>query len=133
MMENKIKKKELLRFLVGGGSAVVTDYIVYRMLLYFGIDMSVSKAVSYVSGAAIGFVINKLWTFECKGFSKMEIARYIMLYAVSACANAGVNKLVMFIVNIQILAFLCATGVSTILNFLGQKFFVFVKKGDNVR
>lgn len=133
MMENKIRKKELLRFLVGGGSAVVTDYIVYRMLLYFGIDMSVSKAVSYVSGAAIGFVINKLWTFESKGFSKMEIVRYIMLYAVSACANAGVNKLVMFIVNIQIFAFLCATGVSTVLNFIGQKFFVFVKKGENVR
>lgn len=129
-MNNKIKKKELLRFLVGGGSAVVTDYIVYRVLMFAGLDMSVSKAISYVCGAVVGFIINKLWTFESKGFSKMEIVRYIILYAISACANAGVNKLVMLIVNIQILAFLCATGVSTVLNFLGQKFFVFVKKGE---
>lgn len=126
---SSIKKKELLRFLVGGGSAVITDYIGYRALLYMGLGMSVSKAFSYVCGAAVGFVINKYWTFESKAFSKMEIARYILLYAVSACANAGVNKLVMSVVGIQAFAFLCATGVSTVLNFMGQKFLVFKKKG----
>ena len=130
MANNGIQKKELLRFLVGGGSAVATDYIGYRVLLYLGMDMSVSKAVSYICGAAVGFVINKLWTFESKGFSKAEIAKYIILYAVSACVNAGINKLVMLLISVQIVAFLCATAVSTVLNFLGQKFFVFIKKGD---
>ena len=124
---SEIKLKELLRFLVGGGSAVVTDYLVYRLLLFWNCDISLSKAVSYICGAAVGFVINKLWTFESKGFSKMEVVRYIILYAFSACMNAGVNKLVLMVVGIQLLAFLCATGVSTVLNFVGQKFFVFVK------
>lgn len=126
----EIRLKELLRFLVGGGSAVVTDYLVYRVLLYWNCDLSPSKAVSYICGAAVGFVINKLWTFESKGFSKMEIIRYIVLYAFSACVNAGVNRLVLIIMGMQFLAFLCATGISTVLNFVGQKFFVFVgKKG----
>ena len=127
-MNNRIKKKELMRFLIGGGSAITTDYIIYMLLLYAGMAMSVSKGVSYICGAIVGFVINKIWTFESKGFSKMEIMRYILLYVVSACVNAGVNRMVMFVVNMQLLAFLCATGVSTVLNFLGQKFFVFVKK-----
>lgn len=127
-MNNRIKKKELMRFLIGGGSAVAADYIIYMLLLRAGMAMSVSKAVSYVCGAIVGFVINKIWTFESKGFSKMEIMRYILLYVVSACVNAGVNRMVMFVANMQLLAFLCATGVSTVLNFLGQKFFVFVKK-----
>ena len=127
-MNNRIKKKELMRFLIGGGSAITTDYIIYMLLLYAGMAMSVSKAVSYICGAIVGFVINKIWTFESKGFSKMEIMRYILLYVVSACVNAGVNRMVMFVVNMQLLAFLCATGVGTVLNFLGQKFFVFVKK-----
>ena len=127
-MNNRIKKKELMRFLIGGGSAITTDYIIYMLLLYAGMAMSVSKAVSYICGAIVGFVINKIWTFESKGFSKMEIMRYILLYVVSACVNAGVNRMVMFVVNMQLLAFFCATGVSTVLNFLGQKFFVFVKK-----
>ena len=130
MAENKIKKKELLRFLVGGGSAVIVDFIVYKILLYIEINMPVSKAVSYICGAAVGFIINKLWTFESKNFSEMEIIKYILLYMVSAVVNTGVNKLMMGIFNVQVLAFLYATGVSTVLNFLGQKFFVFVKKGE---
>ena len=64
----QIKVKELLRFLVGGGSAVVIDFGVYHMLIYFGIDMSIAKAISYIAGAIVGFVINKFWTFECNSF-----------------------------------------------------------------
>ena len=125
---NKIQKKELLKFLIGGGSAVVVDYISYNVFLLTGWNVSMAKAVSYICGAIVGFIINKLWTFESKEFSKTEIVRYIILYAVSACINAGVNKLVIIVLNMKILAFLCATGISTVLNFLGQKFFVFVKK-----
>lgn len=124
----EIKCKELLRFLVGGGSAVVVDFIGYRLLVALGVDMSVSKAVSYVLGAAVGFVINKFWTFECKELSVNEIVRYIILYLCSAMINAGVNFVVVKLFQVTLLAFLCATAVSTIINFLGQKFYVFSKK-----
>ena len=92
--------------------------------------MSVSKALSYICGAVIGFIINKLWTFESKEFSKSEVFKYILLYAVSAGINAGINKTIMLFMGMQFLAFLCATGASTVINFLGQKFFVFVKKKE---
>lgn len=121
----QIKLKELLRFLVGGGSAVIVDFILYRVLVHFGVDLSASKAISYVAGAAVGFVLNKFWTFECKKLSITEVLRYILLYACSAVANTVVNLVVMGVTSITIFAFLCATGVSTIINFLGQKFFVF--------
>ncbi len=129
-MAEKIRIKEILKFLVGGGSAVVVDFALYRLLVCAGLSVSPSKAVSYVAGATVGFVINKLWTFESKRFSKMEIVRYVVLYALSACANAGVNKLALALTGWTIFAFLCATGVSTVMNFLGQKYFVFVNKGD---
>lgn len=37
---------------------------------------------------------------------------------------------VLWLTDISILAFLAATGTSTVINFIGQKFFVFTKKGD---
>lgn len=123
-----IKLKELLRFLVGGGSAVIVDFVFYRVFVHVGGDMSVSKAISYVLGAVAGFVINKFWTFESNKLSIGEIGRYIILYVCSAVINAGVNKLVMIMFSMTLFAFLCATGVSTIINFLGQKFFVFCLK-----
>lgn len=132
-MNNQIKIEELFRFLVGGGSAVITDYIVYKLLLAFIADMSVSKAVSYICGAVVGFIINKLWTFESKIFSGSEIVKYILLYAISAGINTGINKIIMLFMGMQLLAFLCATGASTVINFVGQKFFVFVKKRSNAK
>ena len=130
MNDNKIKLKEILKFLVGGGSAVIVDYIIYKLLMYLGASVSFSKATSYITGAIVGFLINKLWTFESKHFSSIEIIKYIFLYTCSACANTVVNKFVLWLFYWELLAFLCATGTSTIINFIGQKFFVF-KKGDN--
>lgn len=121
---NKIRKKEVLRFLIGGGSAVAVDFIVYHLLMEC-ISVDLSKAISYVVGATVGFVINKLWTFESKSFRTVEVVKYILLYACSAAVNAGVNRLVLSVFANSLLAFLCATGVSTVMNFLGQKFFVF--------
>lgn len=127
MKFSKIKKKELIRFLFGGGSAVIVDYIVYHLLMRLGLDQDISKGISFVCGAAVGFVINKLWTFESAKFSKGEVLRYVVLYSCTAVINAAVNRIVLTLAAMEILAFLCATGVSTVLNFLGQKFFVFRK------
>ena len=127
-MKGRIDIKEILRFLVGGGSAVLTDFITYHLLMRIGVSVDISKAVSYVLGAAVGFVINKLWTFESKEFKISEIIKYIILYACSAAINTFVNSLVLGWFNIYILAFLAATGTSTVINYIGQKFFVFRKR-----
>ena len=126
MKENK-NIREILRFLVGGGSAVLTDFLTYRLLVYAGLDVSPSKAISYVLGAGVGFLINKFWTFESKQFRPAEIVLYILLYACSACINTVSNKLVLQLTGMTVLAFLAATGISTVINFIGQKFLVFRK------
>ena len=122
----KFEIKEILKFLVGGGSAVVVDALFYAILKAY-IDFSVAKAISYILGAFVGFIINKLWTFESKKFKVAEIYKYIILYACSALVNTGVNKFVIWIIPSTVFAFLCGTGTSTVMNFLGQKFLVFRK------
>lgn len=125
-IKSKFEIKEILKFLVGGGSAVVVDALFYAILKAY-IDFSVAKAISYILGAFVGFIINKLWTFKSKKFKVAEIYKYIILYACSALVNTGVNKFVIWIIPSTVFAFLCATGTSTVMNFLGQKFLVFRK------
>lgn len=127
-----IKLKEVLRFLVGGGSAVLVDFLSYHFLMWLTAPMDLSKVISYIFGAIVGFIINKFWTFESKQFRPVEIFKYIILYAFSAGANTIVNHIVISLFDISILAFFVATGVSTVINFFGQKFFVFhIKKEDS--
>lgn len=125
-IRNRFDMKEILKFLVGGGSAVVVDAVVY-VLLKQHLNIFAAKAISYITGAIVGFIINKLWTFRSRNFRISEIYKYIMLYFFSALINTLINKVVMFLFSNTVFAFLCATGTSTIINFLGQKFMVFNK------
>lgn len=122
---SRIKIKEVLRFLVGGGTAVIVDFCIYRLLLLFSWNMDIAKMISFICGAGVGFIINKFWTFERKQFVIKEVLKYVALYTCTGVINAIVNRCTLSIINIQLIGFLVATGVSTVLNFLGQKYVVF--------
>ena len=118
-------KKELGRFLVAGFSAVGTDLASYYLLLQF-ISHSPAKTLSFALGTAVAYVFNKYFTFEKPERNFQEMGKFVVLYTGTLCANVTVNKMVLiFAVNSVFLGFLAATGVSTILNFFGQKFWVF--------
>ncbi len=120
--------RELLRFLVAGTSSVFVDCISYWMLVHLGLNVSASKFLSFITGSLVGFVVNKLWTFESKGKLTLEVLRYILLYTTTIMLNVISNKIVLEFTGLWWFAFLFATGVSTIVNFLGLKFFVFRKE-----
>ena len=117
-------KKELKRFLVAGISAVITDFIAYYILLdYYSHD--ISKALSFLSGTLTAYIMNKYWTFEKYKKSFREIAKFGILYTITLWINVLTNKKVLDNTEFVFLAFLAATGVSTILNFIGQKWWIF--------
>jgi len=121
-------KKELSRYLVAGFSAVGTDSLVYWALLHF-LTPSPSKAISFICGTIVAYLINKYWTFEISERSYREMSKFAALYATTFAVNVGVNKVSLMLMPMQIFfAFLAATGTSTILNFIGQKLWVFKKQ-----
>lgn len=121
-------KKELPRFLIAGFSAVGTDLASYMILLDW-FHASLAKAISFSLGSIVAFLVNKFWTFESKPLSAVEVASFIALYMLTLMANVTINQIVLSIFPLSILlAFLMATGTSTVLNFVGMKFWVFRKK-----
>lgn len=124
-MRTVTSKRELSHFIVGGSSAVITDYVTYRFMVAMGIEVSLAKLISFVLGSMVGFVINKYWTFESKGLVHLEMFKYAVLYAVTAGLNVSVNHFSLDVGLPTWLAFFMATGASTVANFVGQKFFVF--------
>jgi len=122
-------RKQIVRFLFAGCGAVGTDTVVYFLLVhkfldYFGHDQA--KFISFLSGSCVAFVINKFWTFESKEKSIFEVVAFLVLYVTTLGLNVSVNHVVLQVSNhMAILAFLIATGCSTVANFLGQKYWVF--------
>jgi len=120
-------KRELGRFLVAGFSAVGTDLTVYWLLLHVT-SHSPAKTASFLAGTIVAYLINKFWTFEKHRHSYIEMTKFLALYLSTLAVNVGVNQLTLTVlppsVNVP-LAFLVATGCSTVLNFIGQKWWVF--------
>ena len=119
-------QRQLFKFVVSGVIAVAVDFGVYYLLNSY-MDHSVSKGVSFLSGSMVAYLMNKFWTFETKEFSGMQLFRFFFLYVTTLAINVMVNKGVLNLFNSVLFAFFCATGASTVLNFLGQKFWVFRK------
>ena len=123
-------KKELSMFLVVGIITVIIDFIVYNVLVEFRLsDVNVAKGVGFVSGTIFSYFMHRIWTFGHKTHKPGTAWRYVLLYMSSLGVNVSINS---FVLNLSfefqfiiLLAFIVATAASTILNFIGMKWFVF--------
>jgi len=122
-------RKQMCRFFFAGCGAVGTDTGVYFLLVHnflAQLGYNWSKFLSFLSGTLVAFIVNKFWTFESKRKSLIEAASFLLLYLLTLGLNVAVNHLVLMTTNnLTIVAFLVATGCSTVANFLGQKYWVF--------
>lgn len=120
--------KQVLRFLVVGSTSVAVDFAVYRLILSGGLlPRDIAKAASYLAGVVVGFFGNKWWTFESARRSAAEPVSYLALYAATLVVNVACNRAALALLGESggTWAFLFATGVTTVLNFLGMKLVTF--------
>lgn len=125
----KALRREILLFLVSGCSAVGTDAMVYFGLFHLGVDHAAAKAASFCAGSFVAFVLNKYLTFSSPERSAAEVAKFVVLYLTTLGINTAVNSTALWILgmDMSLVAFLLATGTSTVLNYFGQKYLVFNK------
>ena len=117
-------KRELNKFIFAGLAAVGTDLLVYYFLLNL-LSPEVSKGISFIIGSLVAFIINKYRTFKKPEKSYKEMIQFGVLYGATLGLNVTTNKIVLDYTDIVLVSFIVATGISTILNFVGQKWWVF--------
>lgn len=120
-----LKSRRLWGFVLAGTAGVAVDYALYNLFLWLGLPILPGKGLSFACGCCVGFFINKFWAFQSGGAVWAEAPRYALLYACTSLVNTGVNRLVLVVWPVTLGAFLCATAVSGMLNFLGLNFVVF--------
>jgi putative flippase GtrA len=121
-----------MRFIPVGIVAVLTDLIVYGALLNLGLSPAIAKVASFICGALVAFVGNRYFTFQRRS-GRRGFAAFWGVYFGSLLLNVAVNQAVLAAayglglkINVGIVtAFLAATLVSALTNFVGMKSFVF--------
>lgn len=118
--------RELLRFLLIGGTATLIDLILY-LLLGLWIPASFSKFLSMSCSCVFSFFMNRRWTFESREkITVLQVTKYVAVQLVNIGVNVGINALVLYSLGApKLAAFVAATGTAMAVNFLLQKFLVF--------
>lgn len=145
----KATYKEFGTFFVIGCTAVALDFLVYNLVLdklcpgcvednefkKYLLNLNsadLAKAAGFLIGSMYTYYMNKRFTWKKKDRSNRRLARFFALYGVSFVMNISGNKwallwpdFVVPVFNVKDTAFLFATGLSVVVNFLGQKLWVF--------
>lgn len=129
-----LARRQVLRFLIVGGSNVGVDLLVYSVLITLALQVDAAKAASFLTGTAFAYFANRLWTFSAAG-SAQRFAGFVSLYLATLVVNVGANSLVLQLFAHEqigyVMGYLVATGLSASLNFLGMKYLVFVDTDDD--
>ncbi len=132
IQEDNSKKTfmQAAKFLVVGGINTAIDFIVLYFLVYFGMPASNAKLISYPCGVINSYFMNRNWTFKQKQKkSVMEVVKFILVNIIAYGVNAGIFNICIttFAINMFI-ANCIATLFSLVVNFAGNKLFVFNKQ-----
>jgi len=123
-------RREATTFLVVGGVTVLVDFASYSLMqAWIGLPVDESKGLGFLIGTAFAYFANRHWTFGHRDHAQGSAWRFVLLYGVTLAFNVLVNALSLHALSglswSRQGAFVLATGVSAVLNFLGMKFLVF--------
>jgi putative flippase GtrA len=121
--------------MVGILNTIVGLSIMYALLHLVGLSYWISTFIGNMIGAAVSYFLNKMFTFRSRNAHLSSVFRFVLViglcYFLSYFIGIRVVKwgLSYLQINsnrtIQDLGILVGTGLYTILNYFGQKFFVF--------
>ena len=122
-MNNLIK--QILKFIVVGGTAFVIDYAIFAVLTYINIHYLIAQIISFTLALIFNYFASVKWVFDAKEQTKKEIIIFIILAIVGLILNEIL--LYIFIEKIdwhELLAKFISSVIVMIYNFITRKLIV---------
>ncbi|MBI2629913.1 glycosyltransferase family 2 protein [Candidatus Pacearchaeota archaeon] len=123
--------KEFFKFaIVGGIGTLVNVVILYLLTEKAGIYYIISAIFSFVIAMTSNFILNKIWTFEES--IKSETAKKYLQFGLVSTTALLINLIFLYLFTeifgvYYIISQILAIGMALIINFLGNKIWIFNK------
>jgi len=124
---------QFIKFNLVGILNTLVDIGVFALLTTFGLNQYVAQVISYGCGVLNSYLFNTLWTFRRE---KRRTAKEFLLFVCVNLVSLGVSLGMIYVaehflhVEETLMQKLIATPVAMVVNFLGNKLFVFKKTED---
>lgn len=93
-----IVDKRLIRYLFSGGSAFLTEYLIFLVLFYVAkSNITTANILSFISGFGVSFLLNRSWVFKSSN-QHYRIKTQIIYYV-----GLGIFNLVFSTISVNII------------------------------
>ena len=118
---------QFLLYLLIGGCAAVLNLIIFRIMLFSGLSLTISTLSAFITAAAFNYLLCILILFRHKARwnSWTEILIYVVTVGVVSLFDLGITKLLFKFGVSPLLSKTVATALVLILNFSGRRYLVF--------
>lgn len=124
----------ILKFGLVGIMNTLVDWVIFFILhTLLGVNELISQPIAYACGIISSFIGNKFFTFKAKNKTTLsETVRFLIVSLIALAVSEGVIWLLSAKLGWNegiyvYVAKLFATGASLVVNFIGNRFFVFNK------
>lgn len=139
IMIDKIRKYidiTTIKFLIVGViNTIVGTGVMFILYNIFAVSYWISSASNYVVGSIVSYFLNKYFTFQSKEKSWKQIGRFVLNITICYLLAYGMAKPMVSLVLSDFsekiqgnVSMLFGMGFFVVLNYLGQRMFVFKKK-----
>lgn len=117
--------KQILKFVVVGGTAFVIDYGVFAILTLIDVHYLIAQIISFSVALVFNYIASIKWVFDAKKQTKKEIIEFIGLAIIGLFINEillfiGVDKLGWH----ELIAKFISSVIVMVYNFITRKLIV---------
>lgn len=128
--DKKFDIHQLKRFILSGGSATLCHLGVMAVLVWFGVNASVSTSAGVVVGAILNYIFQYYYTFSSNEKHNNSMLKYTITVAISFVSNLLLFTLFYTLLeNGVMLSQLLTSAIVALQNYWIYKKFVFLRKG----
>ncbi len=129
---SKINPKQYFQFITVGGIGVILNLaLLFLFTEFIGMYYILSESLAFFIATVNNFILNKVWTFKenLKNDPFKKLIQYLGISMIGVTINLSVLFLLVEFFSIwYMIAEIFATAASSVVNYLGNKFWTFKDK-----